>query len=1127
MIDRDPIELLAAEFVDRYRRGERPPIAEYVGRCADHAELAERVRTTFPALALMEDLAVSDFESFDESKHTVAVAEEMPLEQLGDYRIIREIGRGGMGVVYEAEQLSLGRHVALKVLSRAALQNPRQIKRFEHEARAAARLHHTNIVPVFDVGAHEGILFYVMQFIQGASLDQVLDDVKRLRDIEPTAAHSNEAWEVSLSEVAAGRHRATRRTADGNRRSATRWDGESRTRVGEDDSADQTTGWRSGSPVAADEDTALNRLSDTATFSGRAMLPGTTEAGQRTATYFESVARIGVQVADALAYAHAQGVTHRDIKPSNLLLDTRGIVWITDFGLAKTRDQENLTHTGDFVGTLRYMAPERFAENSDPNTEVDPRSDIYSLGLTLYEMLAFRPAFDADRQRLMRQVMDGKPVRLRKLSPDVPRDLETIVHKAIERNPAHRLQTAAEFAADLRRFLDDEPIRARRVSLPERVWRWCRRNPAQSWTTLGALAVVVATLAFAFTWMAGERNRYAQLAQEKAVLAEQNEELARLEGVARMAAVGMAEDERNRANREQLLRAEAEQAARERKAINDFLMLGVLSAAQPDAVIERRLAPQTNPTMRQVLDTAAHTVETAFPDNPRTQAAVRLTIGRAYNALGAYTDAERQLVAALEPQRKLLGDEHFDTLDTWNALAISLLSQGRYAESRQQQQQVFNILAERYGPQHLDTLVAMGNLAITYLRLDELTEARRLLEGALVNLRQTVGARHPQTIRTLVNLGVTLHMLGLYEKAHVLLQEAAESRDPRTLANTHPLTLSILTNLALNLNKLGRPHEAEQQARRVYAVQRQVLGDEHPSTLTTRGNIAQFLDYQGKFADAHPLHEKVLAARVHILGEDHPDTLATRTNLAANLVLQQQHDDAVRIYTEVVAALQKRLGLEHSLTLQAMNNLAAASAAQGMFAVAHQEFTRVVELAAKSLGPEHRITLKFRRNLAENLERQARIEDAEREYRDVLRILTDRYGAGHRSTLQTAGELAAMLLRQQQPVAAVALLKDSIAAAEQSDARNDWPLAALESRLGEALAAGQQYPDAERTLLAAHQRLATLPFVPPYELRQTLGRLVALYESWQRPDHTEVAARWQTELDHLGPASGHPPPTED
>ena len=215
-------------------------------------------------------------------------------------------------------------------------------------------------------------------------------------------------------------------------------------------------------------------------------------------TYWQSVASIGVQVSHALEYAHKQGINHRDIKPSNLLLDTQGTVWVTDFGLAKADDQQNLTHTGDILGTLRYMPPEAF------EGKTDARSDVYSLGLTLYEMLAFRPAFDErERKRLIVQVTQEEPARLGKLNRHVPRDLQTIVHKAIDKDPKQRYGSAAALAEDLQRFIEDEPIKARRVSRTERLWRWCRRHPAQAAASLLALLVMVAlaTLAVGYSFV--------------------------------------------------------------------------------------------------------------------------------------------------------------------------------------------------------------------------------------------------------------------------------------------------------------------------------------------------------------------------------------------------------------------------------------------------------------------------------------------------------------------------------------------------------------------------------------------------------------------------------------------------
>jgi formylglycine-generating enzyme required for sulfatase activity/tRNA A-37 threonylcarbamoyl transferase component Bud32 len=404
---------------------------------------------------------------------------------LGDFRILREIGRGGMGVVYEAEQVSLGRHVALKVLPKDPSRDERTKRRFEREARSAARLHHTNIVPVFGVGEDAGRLYYVMQYIQGQALDDVLLELRRLRPGGPTADHEPAPHALhSLQDKAANRAQSPVKQAA-------------------ESAVQAANSLLTGDLVPAGNETldangpALDRQSaDPRLGSPAAALSGSDDArNARRLTYWQRVAHLGAQVADALDYAHRQGVLHRDVKPSNLLLDTRGTVWVTDFGLAKADDHQNLTQTGDVLGTLRYMPPEAFEGRADA------RSDVYSLGLTLYEMLAFRPAFEVrERPGLIRQVTQSEPQCLHKLNPHVPRDLETVVGKAIERDPTHRYQTAGDLVADLQRFLDDEPIHARRLSTVERLGRWARRHKAVAAlssvaTVLLAAVAIVSTVA--------------------------------------------------------------------------------------------------------------------------------------------------------------------------------------------------------------------------------------------------------------------------------------------------------------------------------------------------------------------------------------------------------------------------------------------------------------------------------------------------------------------------------------------------------------------------------------------------------------------------------------------------------
>ncbi len=509
-LDRDPFESVAESFLAKYRAGTCPDIEEYAAR---HPELADEIRRLLPALVMVEqDLSVDvDFDAEPLADAPVAAGSR----RVGDYRILGEIGRGGMGVVYEAEQVSLGRRVALKVLPYQVAHDPKALERFRREARAAARLHHTNIVPVFEVGQDGETAYYAMQFIQGQGLDQLIDELARLRrrDAKPAGADraasgrtvraSDGIGTASASASAAmPRGRALARLAESLLSGRLETE-ESRTTVGAVDEE-----WASGGrqPPVFEGHRSLNGQGSDARRSPGNDVPGqvftspsavppvraamaTTPLSGRGRPFFRSVARIGRQAAQGLAYAHSRGVIHRDIKPSNLLLDHAGVVWITDFGLAKGED-EGLTQSGDILGTLRYMAPERLRGAGDA------RADIYSLGLTLYELLALRPAFETpDRLELIERIKTDEPARPRSLDVYIPLDLETIVLKAIDKDPTRRYATADAMAEDLRRFLNDESILARRASPAERSWRWARRNPTAA--VLGGALTTVLLLATA------------------------------------------------------------------------------------------------------------------------------------------------------------------------------------------------------------------------------------------------------------------------------------------------------------------------------------------------------------------------------------------------------------------------------------------------------------------------------------------------------------------------------------------------------------------------------------------------------------------------------------------------------
>jgi len=437
----DDIRVVAAleEYYQLLQCGQRPSRAEFLAR---HQAIAGDLAGRLDGIEFIHGAGVQFVST---GAGGLANEDPLPSARLGEYRIIREVGRGGMGIVYEVEHIPLGRRVALKVLPSAASLDPRQRQRFQVEAQAAALLHHEHIVPVFGIGCDRGVHYYAMQFIDGRSLAELI------RDLQPVPPQ-NGSDEPRTSNL----------------------------------KPDLKTGPERPTPPR---------------------LPGSSLCNRERC---QAAARLGLQAALAIEHAHDVGVIHRDIKPSNLLVDGRDHLWVADFGLARLpQGDHDLTRTGDLVGTLRYMSPEQVRCEREG---VDARTDIYGLGVTLYELLTLRPAFDArDRQELLRRILHDEPAPPRRINPSIPRDLETIVLKAMDKEPSARYSSARELADDLKRFLEDEPVRARRPSLLDYSVKWSRRHRTGVVAAMTALLVTLAA-STAVLWVA-KRQTEATLAE--------------------------------------------------------------------------------------------------------------------------------------------------------------------------------------------------------------------------------------------------------------------------------------------------------------------------------------------------------------------------------------------------------------------------------------------------------------------------------------------------------------------------------------------------------------------------------------------------------------------------------------
>ena len=789
------------EFLERQGRGEQPDVEEYAQR---YPQVAAVLRQMLPTFRLLERAGGDPGTSADES----ATLGYVP-GYLGDYRILREVGRGGMGVVYEAEQVSLGRKVALKVLPFAAAMDPKQLQRFKNEAQAAAQLHHQHIVPVYGIGCERGVHYYAMQYIEGQTLAAAIRELRRADRAsggrQPSVFADPKTPSCSLQQASGGRKPPV--CADPKTPSSSPQQGADAPRSPEAPTP----------PVAA--------LS--------------TERSITSPAFFRTVAQLAVQAAEALEHAHQMGIVHRDIKPANLLVETdsplspkgrgaggdilssgKGVggeglrLWITDFGLARFHSEAGLTLSGDLLGTLRYMSPEQALAK---HGLVDHRTDIYSLGATLYELLTLQPACPGeDRQEVLRQIEREEPPP-HVLNPAIPADLETIVLKALAKELDGRYATAQELADDLRRFLEDKPIRAKRPTPWQRARKWVRRH--QSMVIIAGVATVLVLLTAVVGLIIGivqvEAEQRRTQTEHEAALAAQNraEESYRLALEALEQCVAkVREDPTLKSGQLEKLRRVVLQAEA------DFFQKFVrLHGDEPDFQVERG---------RAFLHLGDATEELGTRDEaiPVYEQAVAIFLPLA------------QSNPANPRYQALLADAH-------KRVGVMYQKTARWAQAEEALQQalaVKPVLVQEHAPAECQAVLAatLVNLALLYEQTGRLPQAEQTYQEAMALGKQLIEG-HPTVAQYQRDLGKAYINLGiLYMKARRLpeaegaLQEALVlcqklvNADPKHLTDRAALA-RIYNNLCYVYQHTDRLPQAEQVLQQALLL-KQGLFQDHP-----------------------------------------------------------------------------------------------------------------------------------------------------------------------------------------------------------------------------------------------------------------------------------------------------------